>query len=145
MFRRGGIEPDGAADDFVLTGRLLRELDHGVGELRVDGVLKGHLASVVGEMRFPARQPWLWFVVIWLDGSREQSFEDYGPKWYTVRGLDTGHFDYHEPSVGWEKTILGHRYYSTTRGPECSYEFAWLPMDRAAQMWQELGLVDSHF
>ena len=145
MFRRRGIEPDGAADDFVLTGRLLRELDHGVGALRVDGVLKGHLASVVGEMRFPARQPWLWFVVIWLDGSREQSFEDYGPKWYTVRELDSGHFDYHEPSLGCEKTILGHRYYSTTQGPECLYEFAWLPMDRAVQMWQELGLRDSHF
>jgi hypothetical protein len=145
MFSRRSRGSHQIADDYVLSDSTLRALDHGLGELRVDGELKGFLASTVREMRFPARQPWPWFLVVWLDGSRELPIEDYGPKWYTVRELDAGHLDYHEPSTGWEKVIFGHRYYSKKRGPDRVYDFAWLPADEASQKWQELGLVDSDF
>lgn len=124
---------------------LFRAYDHGVGTLAVDGELVGHLASVVLEMQFPSRQPWVWFVIVWLDGSREFKFEDYGPGWYTVRELDAGYFEHHAPSVTLEKRILGLRFLSSKPGQPMTFDFAWLPPDLAARRWHELGLVDADF
>ena len=124
---------------------LLRAFDHGVGTLSLDGELVGHLASVVLEMRFPTRQPWPWFVVVWLDGSKENSFEDYGPSWYTVRELDAGRLEFHGPSTSVDDRILGMRLRSSMPGPPKTFEFKWLPSDVAARRWDELGLVDADF
>ena len=123
----------------------LRAYDRGVGTLAVNGELVGHLASVVLEMRFPSRQPWVWFVIVWLDGSREFKFEDYGPGWYTVRELDAGRFEHHGPSVTTEKLVLGLRSMSTRPGKHVTFDFAWLPPDLAARRWDELGLVEADF
>lgn len=124
---------------------LLRAFDHGVGTLSLDGEVVGHLASVVGKMRFPTRQPWPWFVVVWLDGSKEDSFEDYGPSWYTVRELDAGRFEFHGPSAFSDHRFFGIRVRSSKPGPPTTFEFTWLPSDVAAQRWHELGLVDDDF
>jgi hypothetical protein len=124
---------------------LLRAYDRAVGTLSVDGDLVGHLASRVIEMRFPSRQPWVWFVIVWTDGRREFKFEDYGPGWYTVRELDAGLFEHHGPSVTVEKRFLGLRLQSIKLGPPTTFDFAWLPPDLAARRWDELGLVDSDF
>lgn len=120
---------DMSPPNYVLPDPELAAYDHGLGTLEVDGELKGYLAAVKLEMIFPGRQWWPWFVVVWADGHKERSFEDYGPKWYTVRELDAGYLEH------------------TTRDGESdeTYEFAWLPAEEAAVMWRQLGLTDSDF
>jgi hypothetical protein len=131
--------------DYELTESTSKALDHGVGTLHVRGELKGYLASVLGETRFPSRQPWAWFVIVWLDGRKENSFEDYGPMWPIVRELDGGYFDYFEPSVMSDQKFFGLTIQSRKLGPPRLYEFAWLPAAEAAEKWRELGLADSDF
>jgi hypothetical protein len=120
----------------------LRAFDHGVGTLSIDGVLQGHLASVVGKIAFPSRSPWPWFVVVWTDGTKEPAFEDYGPEWHVVRELDAGFLDHHGPSVVTKRGRLGTTF---REGPRCVFEFAWLPKDAAAERWRLLGLSDGDF
>lgn len=100
-----------------------RAYDHGLGTLTVDGEIKRHLASVVGELRVTASGPW----------------------WPTVRELDSGRLEHSGPSTGTEKRFLGMRFESIQRGQPCVFEFAWLPADEAAQKWRDLGLQDSDF
>lgn len=139
---RGSAKGQTAAD-YTLSDPELRAYDRGLGTLRVDGVLRGHLASVVLKMTFPPNQLWPWFVLVWADGSKERSFEDYGPGWWTVRELDAGRLDHHGPSV--TRRILGKWIVVNTPGPPCLFDFEWLPPAEAAMKWQELGLVDTDF
>jgi len=119
----------------------LRAYDHGLGTLSVDGVVEGHLASVVGRIAVPSRSPWPWFVIVWVDGTKEPAFEDCGPGWYTVRELDAGFLDHVGPSV-----VTQGRWGTTYRsGPPRVFEFAWLPKDEAAERWRSLGLSDRDF
>jgi hypothetical protein len=123
----------------------LRAFDHGVGTLTVDGELRGYLASVVGRIVFPGRGLWPWFVIVWLDGTKESPFEDYGPGWYTVRELEAGQLDHFGPSVSVETRILWWKVRGTMPGPPTVYDFAWLPADEAAVKWRDLDLRDSDF
>ncbi|WP_298133017.1 hypothetical protein [Micropruina sp.] len=117
---------DSGLADYQLPDPDLTAYDHGVGTLIRDGEPVGHLASVRLEMTFPGRQWWPWFVIVWKDGTKERSFEDYGPLWPTVRELDAGYFD--------------------RRGDGAEvYSFAWLPPEEAARTWLELGLTDDDF
>ena len=142
--RRERSRPQDA--EYVLPDPQLRAYDHGVGTLKVGGVLQGHLASVVGEITFPSRSPWPWFVIVWADGAKENAFEDYGPLWYTVRDLDSGVLDHFGPSIRRERRgLFGMTVRSSRLGPPQVFEFAWLPSDEAKAMWRELGLVDSDF
>jgi hypothetical protein len=130
---------------YQLPDPHLRAYDHGVGTLRVDGELRGYLASQLLEMRFPSRRPWLWFVVVWLDGTKELAFEDYGALWPVVQELDAGFLDHYGPSVRRNGRFLWRRAEIVTPGDPCRFEFSWLPADQAAQKWLELGLVDADF
>lgn len=119
--------------------------DRGVGTLSIDGELVGYLASRVLEMSFPSQQRWLWFVVVWRDGSREPKFEDYGPAWWVARELDAGRFDHYRPSATAERRFLGMRFETVTRGEPAVFDFAWLSPESAAKKWHELGLTDADF
>ena len=130
---------------YVVPDTLLRALEHGVGELRVDGVLEGHLASVVGSIRFPHEQPWPWFVIVWLDGTKENSFEDYGPHWPTVRDLAEGRFEHFGPSLRTERKFFGTSVVTSRLGEPRLFDFELLPAEIAAKLWLELDLVDSDF
>ena len=143
--RDRSLDARGQPKVYELADPSLRTYDHGVGTLSVDGELVGHLASVVLEMSFPSRQPWIWFVIVWLDGSREFKFEDYGPGWYTVRELDAGYFEHPGPSVTVEKRVLGLRLWSSKPGKPQIFDFTWLPADLAVRRWHELGLADADF
>ena len=126
---------------YDLADPELRAYDHGVGTLSVDGVVEGHLACLVRRIAFPSRSPWPWFVIVWADGTKEPSFEDYGPGWYTVRELDAGFLDHQGPSV-----VTKGRWSTTYReGPPRLFDFAWLPRDEAADRWRALGLSDADF
>jgi len=134
----------GSAHVYKLPDAELSAYDHGLGTLRVDGELKGYLASVVGKIVFPSRSPWPWFVIMWADGLKEPSFEDYGPSWWTVRELDAGYLDLFAQGVAGEKRFLG-KFWAAKRGAAHRFDFAWLPAEEAAKKWQELGLVDADF
>jgi hypothetical protein len=134
----------------VMSGRAdslpdLSPFDRAVGALSLDGQVVGHLASRVLEMRFPSRGPWVWFVVVWLDGSRETKFEDFGPGWFWISELAEGRFDYHAASVVRRGRFLGRRCSTSTPGAPTRFDFAWLEPGTAAQRWLELGLVDTDF
>jgi len=131
--------------DYELLDPSLSAYDHGLGELRVEGVLKGYLASVRLEMVFPARQWWVWFVVVWADGRRERPLEDYGPKWLIVRELDAGYFDHFGPTTMTPRPSRFFARFDVQGGEPQVYGFAWLPAGEAAAKWQELGLNDDDF
>lgn len=137
---------DSSNDECEICDATLRSLKNGVGTLKLDGLLKGYLASIVGQMTFPST-PWPWFVVVWLDGTKEPSFEDHGPRWWTVRELEAGKFEHPlGPGTATRKRFLGILPYTSIEpGPEVTFEFAWLPPSEAAAKWEELGLNDSDF
>lgn len=139
------LDASGQPKVYEPADRALRAYDHGVGSLILNGSVVGHIASVVWEMRFPARQPWVWFIIVWLDGRREFPFEDYGPGWYTIRELDAGYLMHHLPSVTVEKRFFGRRFLSGTPGKAQTFEVEWLPQDVAARRWEQLGLVEDDF
>lgn len=135
----------GPDDYYELPDPELRAYDHGIGTLSVDGELHGYLASVVMRMTFPSKQPWLWFLIIWLDGRREIPFEDYGPGWWTVRELDSGKLDHHGPSIARVRRFLGMNFRYSESGEPRVFDFAWLDPDEAAEKWNELGLTEDDF
>ena len=128
-----------------LSNSEVYDFDHSVGTLHVEGELKGYLACVVGEMRFPSRQLWPWFVVIWTTGTKEQSFEDYGPRWPILRELVAGRLDHYGPSVIGEKRLFGRRIVTSGLGAPCLFDYGMLSAEQAAKKWRELDLVDADF
>lgn len=96
-------------------------------------------------MSFPSRQPWVWFVVVWLDGTKEFKFEDYGPGWFTIRELAEGRFEYHGPSVVTRHRLAWFTYHTRVPGEPMTFDFTPLAPDIAAQRWRELALVDADF
>ncbi len=136
-------KPSERRSDYVLGDPGLTAYDHGVGTLRVDGELRGYLASYLGG-ELP-NDPRPWFVVVWTDGTKEKPFGDHAPAWSTVRELDAGYFDHVEQGSTVEGRFLGFRSVRSMPGPPCRYEFAWLPVVEAAAKWEQLGLVDEDF
>ncbi|MBZ4485856.1 hypothetical protein LQ938_10260 [Microbacterium sp. cx-55] len=130
---------------YVLPDPQLRTYDRGLGTLRVEGEIEGYLASIVGKMRFPSAQVWPWFVVVWIDGTKGDPFEDYGPHWWTVRELNAGYLQHYGRSVTSGQRFFGKRFAGSVAGPPRRFEFEWLPRAEAASKWQELGLVDTDF
>ena len=129
--------------DYLLPDPRLAAYDRGLGTLKIDGELRGYLASYLGG-QLPV-DPRPWFVIVWTDGTKEKSFGDHGPQWQTVRGLDAGYLNHHEQGTTTEGRFLGFRTVSTRPGPPCRYEFAWLPPAEAARKWGQLGLTDDDF
>jgi len=96
-------------------------------------------------MMFPRRAPWLWFLVVWIDGRREFPFEDYGSGWYTLREIDAGFLDYHLPSVTAERRFLWRRIRVDQHGAPQKFELEKLSASVARRRWEELGLSDDQF
>ena len=69
----------------------------------------------------------MWFIVVWNDGERESSFEDY-PAWLTVNELKAG-------QLVWNG---GHK-------PHGVYDARWVPSDRREQVLQELDVSAEDF
>lgn len=129
--------------DYAPADSTLASYGHGLGALKVGGVLTGYLASIVAETE--SREPWLWFVVVWNTGAKEKPFEDHGPLWLTVRELDAGYFDHFGPSTTSEGRFLGFQTVRSIPGSPRRFEYARLPANDAAKKWAELGLADSDF
>lgn len=125
--------------------QAIRSYDRRIATLSVGGELRGHLACRILTMSFPARLPWAWFVLTWVDGRRELKFEDYGPGWPMFTELDAGYLDHHGPSTVRRGKFLCWPFETSTPGPPVRYDAAWLPPEEAARVWDELGLRDSDF
>ncbi|MBH0110619.1 hypothetical protein I6E81_10610 [Salinibacterium sp. NG22] len=115
-----------------IPDETLDPFEGGVGVLTKDGVEAGHIASVVGHFVSPLslfqQTWWVWYIVVWADGTHERSQEDY-PPWITVRELQAGYFEF-----------SGHK--SSHNG---RYDFAWLDADEAAATKEKLGITDEEF
>jgi hypothetical protein len=124
------------------TGKWFKEPEHnpdlepfenGLAQLRRGDEVVGHVASTVGRFGTPfqprALQPWVWFVVVWSDGTRERSFEDYAP-WTFVTEMIDGIFDWtmypDNPHAG-------------------VYTCQWVSAAEAARLRDELGIRPEDF
>ncbi len=83
----------------------LTPFDGGVGVLSRDGQTVGHVATILGTFWSPSSpfrmQWWVWHIVVWSDGVREPSTEDY-PPFMTVNEMKSGYMDIlsRDPSRG---------------------------------------------
>ena len=103
----------------------------GVGVLTRDGAVAGHVATAVSEFWSPGRprrrQWWVWMIVVWIDGMRERSTEDY-PPWTYVAEMTNGY-------LRWEEG-----------GPRNGrYDFFWLPASEAVAQRSRLGIKPEDF
>jgi len=104
----------------------------GVGVLTRDGVVAGHIATVLWHFVSPLsllqQQWWVWYIVVWADGTHERSAEEY-PPWLAVRELQDGYFEFE-----------GHK--SPHNG---CYDFAWLDPAEAVAVKEKLGIKTEDF
>ncbi|MFT4135347.1 hypothetical protein [Microbacterium sp.] len=102
----------------------------GVGVLRREGAVAGHIMTTVTEFWSPGSplrlQWWVWYIVIWADGTREQSTEDY-PPWLTVDEMRHGRFTRPDGVHSGD------------------YEFAWLDAEEGAAVRSQLGVLPGGF
>lgn len=106
--------------------------DGGVGVLSRDGVRAGHVAFVRGTYHGLLDRQWkwwIWYIVIWEDGTRERSQEDYEP-YLAVQEIQAGYLDVDAPA---NKSMYGR------------YDFVWLPREEAEATRARLGIQDSDF
>lgn len=109
---------------------MLEPFHDGLGELWSNGELVGHVATTV--MRYAgclSRRShwWVWLIVVWADGTRERSREDYAP-WSYVAEMVDGVFVWEEGS-----------------SRDGRYEFTRLPAAQAASERLRLGIQPSDF
>lgn len=115
-------QPDAALDPFR----------GGIAVLRRDGELAGHVATQVSTFWAPLslslrRQWWVWFIVVWADGDREPSAEDY-PPWTVVGDMLSGRFV-------WEDDDAHHG----------EYAVEWLPEEDRQGTLERLGIRPEDF
>jgi len=111
----------------------LTRFNSGLAELHLSGTVVGHVATEVSTFRTPCRpfrrQPWVWLVVVWQDGTKERSVEDY-PPWSYVEELSTGRFEW----------ING-----SDQSRHGTYEAHWLGAAEASEARERLGITLSDF
>jgi len=110
----------------------LAPFDGGVGALTRDGQVVGHVATTLSTFWSPSSplrmQWWVWYIVVWEDGEREPSTEDY-PPFETVNEMKSGDLD-----------VLSRDEKRSGR-----YEFSWLPASETPAMLAQLGINPSDF
>lgn len=105
----------------------------GLAALCRDGQIVGHVATSLGHVRTPLAprtpRPWVWLVVVWSDGTKEPSVEDYAP-WTYVTEMRDGY-------VEWLS--------SDDRSRDGRYDIHWIPAEGAAAERERLGIRLSDF
>ncbi|KNX36043.1 hypothetical protein VV01_00950 [Luteipulveratus halotolerans] len=83
----------------------------------------GHVAISVGSFRnmFLRKQPCVWSLVTWVDGTQEGPDEDY-PPWTTALELINGH-------------IVVER-----DGTSTAYRIEWVPQASRSAAWEQYGM-----
>lgn len=112
-------------------GPELERFHNGLAVLLRDGEPVGHVASSLGYFTTRGgRQPWVWLVVVWSDGTKEDSVEDYAP-WTYVAEMRAGYFEWTD---GFGR-VRGRKHRYVGR-----YEIEWLPRDCALAERERLGV-----
>lgn len=110
----------------------LTPFDGGVGVLRCGDEISGHVATTLGWFWSPfsplRKQWWVWYIVVWVDGARERSTEDY-PPFLAVNEMKDGHLE-----------VL-----SDDPARSGRYDFAWLPSEEGQAMLSLLNISDRDF
>jgi len=110
----------------------LERFDRGIGVLSRDGRFEGHVATTLGRFWSPSSplrwQPWVWYIVIWADGSREPSAEDY-PPFATVDEIGSGRLEV----------------VSSAAGRSGWYDFSWILGAEAETALNRLGITPEDF
>ncbi|BDZ66063.1 hypothetical protein [Agromyces mangrovi Wang et al. 2018] len=110
----------------------LEPFDGGVGVLTRDGEVRGHVATTLSWFWSPfsplRKQWWVWYIVVWTDGVREPSTEDY-PPFLAVTEMRSGYLDVESAAL-------------TRNG---RYDFAWLPPTERDAMLARLGISSDDF
>lgn len=79
--------------------RDMEQFHDGLAVLLRDGRPAGHVATSLGHFTTPfaPRTPksWVWLVVVWADGTKEPSVEDY-PPWSDVADMREGFLDWQD-------------------------------------------------
>jgi hypothetical protein len=116
-----------------LPDESLTQFDGGVGVLTRDGRAVGHVATTLTTFWSPfsplRMQWWVWYIVVWSDGEREPSTEDYPPDFLAVNEMKAGYMEVHSRDAS-----------RTGR-----YDFSWLPKGNRAVTLAELGVRPSDF
>ena len=107
------------------TDPALGAFREGIATLFLNGVLAGHVATVVEPMWAPfRRQERVWLMVTWADGSRGGITEDY-EEWTSVQELREGHLSWPCDEVG-----------------SVDYEARWLDGPERDAAWRRFGIID---
>jgi len=105
----------------------MEQFHDGLAVLR-DGRPAGHVATSLGHFTTPfaprTPKPWVWLVVVWTDGTKEPSVEDY-PPWSYVAEMREGFLDWHD---GHDRERWG------------CYEVQWVTHELALAERERLGI-----
>ena len=113
-------------------GAEFEQFRNGLAVMRRDGKIAGHVATSLGSFRSiftPRRRPWVWFVIVWIDGEKERSFEDY-PPWSYIKEMREGYMDW----------VPGRPSDRAGR-----YEIEWTPPDETVRERDRLGVGAEDF
>jgi hypothetical protein len=93
-------------------------------------MLHGHLFSTVEWLWSPSsplrKQWWVWYVVAWSDGTRDDPQEDY-PPWLVVEEINAGRYEVEDDLHAG------------------IYDVAWLPATDASRLREEYSITDDSF
>jgi len=105
----------------------------GLAVLLRDGRPAGHVATSLGHLTTPLAprtpRPWVWLVVVWADGTKEPSVEDY-PPWSYVADMRGGFLDWED---GRNRERWGR------------YEIRWVTRELALAQRERLGVQPRDF
>ena len=108
----------------------LEPFEGGVGTLSQHGEIKGHVATTRSTFWSPSSplrmQWWIWYFLVWEDGTRERSTEDY-PPFTAVNEMTNGYLEV-------EGTARDGR-----------YDFSWLSDEDAASVRTQNNITDADF
>jgi hypothetical protein len=110
----------------------LEPFDGGVAVLKRNGEVAGHVATSLSTFWSPSRpfslQHWVWYIVVWINGDREPSDEDYPPEWPMVKPMQHGVFE-------WERGDAH----------DGEYTVEWLPADERQAALTSLNIEAEDF
>lgn len=101
--------------------------DDGLAVMTKDGKKVGHIATSLTKFWSPFRplslQWWVWFVIVWEDGTKERPVEEYEP-WHYVKEM-------RDNKIIWEDNI--------------TYKLEWVPKHTVQSLYKKLNIKPEDF
>jgi hypothetical protein len=110
-----------------ITSPDILMFDDGLAVMIRDGKQVGHIATSLSKFWSPFRplslQWWVWFIIVWEDGTKERSVEEYEP-WCYVNEMRDG-------KITWEDDV--------------TYSLEWVPKDKVQSLYKKLNIKSEDF